>query len=397
MGRSCLALVKVIGRRRVPFPPLKTNPFIFPSINNPTLQPRDVAYPSTVRGRCRTFSPDRIVVAPTLRPVLRNVPVLGIEFLGTSLFLVGLERFAADRVVEETAFPDLRGVVDVAPVEDHRLPHQALHQSEVGLAELVPLRDHHHPVPPLPPPLGRLGILDPVAVFRLDVFHRLGVEHHDGRLRLQQLVHDVKNRRLTDVVGVRLERQPPDRHPQPLELPLEVPLHLPVEAPALLLVDLLNRLQNGERRPRVVSGPIACSLREPITTRSGRRKSSTAYPSRRNSGLETTSTSNFPSRCFRIAASTFSQVPTGTVLLSTITLYPTPGLRARIFPISSATPKIYRRSAEPSSPGGVGRHRNTTGDRSTALSRFPENSIRSFFRFLRKMSSSPRSYIVISP
>src|SRR3989304_7189470 len=42
MGRSCLALVKVIGRRRVPFPPLKTSPFISPSINNATLHPGDV-------------------------------------------------------------------------------------------------------------------------------------------------------------------------------------------------------------------------------------------------------------------------------------------------------------------------------------------------------------------
>src|SRR3990170_473591 len=42
MGRSCLALVKVIGRSRVPFPPLRTSPFISPSIRNATLHPGDV-------------------------------------------------------------------------------------------------------------------------------------------------------------------------------------------------------------------------------------------------------------------------------------------------------------------------------------------------------------------
>ena len=37
--------------------------------------------------------------------------------------------------------PHLLRVVDVAAVEDDRLPHQLLHAREVGLAELVPLGD----------------------------------------------------------------------------------------------------------------------------------------------------------------------------------------------------------------------------------------------------------------
>ena len=134
----------------------------------------------------------------------------------------------------------------------------------------------------------------------------------------------------------------------------------------------------------------ARSLREPITTRSGRRKSSTANPSRRNSGLETTSNANFESRCFRMAASTFSLVPTGTVLLSTITLCPAPALFARTSRSGPRRRGCIWRSADPSSSGGVGRHRNTTCDLSTADSRSPENSIRSFFRLRRKISSSPR-------
>ena len=56
----------------------------------------------------------------------------------------------------------------------------------------------------------------------------------------------------------------------------------------------------------------------PTTTRSGFKKSSTAKPSRRNSGLETTSYCSFA--FVATAAFTSSQVPTGTVLLSTITL-----------------------------------------------------------------------------
>ena len=63
---------------------------------------------------------------------------------------------------------------------------------------------------------------------------------------------------------------------------------------------------------------VARSLLDPTTIRSGFKKSSTANPSLKNSGFETTSNSTFA--CFAIAAFTLSEVPTGTVLLSTITL-----------------------------------------------------------------------------
>jgi len=124
----------------------------------------------------------------------------------------------------------------------------------------------------------------------------------------------------------------------------------------------------------------ARSLLDPITTRSGRRKSSTANPSRRNSGFETTSNSKSGPACFRISARTFSLVPTGTVDLSTITLYSGWRMREKIFPSSPATLSTYCRSAEPSSPGGVGRHRKITSA-FAAFSRSPEKEMRPFFWF----------------
>jgi hypothetical protein len=59
-------------------------------------------------------------------------------------------------------------------------------------------------------------------------------------------------------------------------------------------------------------------VRAPTTTRSGRWKSSRAAPSFRNSGFETTSTSN---RAFASMISWIrSVVPTGTVLFATTTV-----------------------------------------------------------------------------
>src|SRR5690625_6896466 len=95
-----------------------------------------------------------------------------------------------------------------------------------------------------------------------------------------------------------------------------------------------------------------------MTTRSGFMKSSTAAPSLRNSGLDTTSNSS--SVLSEIFWVTLSAVPTGTVLLLTITLYP--GYLLKRSPRFSATSRTKLRSAWPSAPGGVGRHRKIISD-----------------------------------
>src|SRR6195952_1529633 len=96
---------------------------------------------------------------------------------------------------------------------------------------------------------------------------------------------------------------------------------------------------------------------QPTTTRSGLRKSSTAEPSRRNSGLLTTRTSER-----RSTRSTTLALPTGTVdLLTTTHSYGNTSL------ICMAACSTYDRSAEPSSPCGVGTHRNATSQSVTAF------------------------------
>lgn len=71
-----------------------------------------------------------------------------------------------------------------------------------------------------------------------------------------------------------------------------------------------------------------------------------------------------------MAARTLSLVPTGTVLLSTITLNPSSGSSLNICPRSSATFKTYLRSAAPSPPCGVGKQRNITSAFRTASRKF---------------------------
>ena len=73
---------------------------------------------------------------------------------------------------------------------------------------------------------------------------------------------------------------------------------------------------NGAYSSRMISAARASSA--PITTRSGFRKSSIAAPCLRNSGLLTTLNGCVVSR--RMMSRTRAAVPTGTVLLSTMTL-----------------------------------------------------------------------------
>ena len=144
----------------------------------------------------------------------------------------------------------------------------------------------------------------------------------------------------------------------------------------------------------------AWSERQPTTTRSGTRKSPRAEPSRRNSGLLTTSKAR--SVWAAISAWTRAAVPTGTVLLSTTTR----GLaslarRAMASPSCPATASTYFMSALPSSLWGVPTQMKAASAsamptrRSVVKLRLPE--ARCFFssssRPGSKMGDSPRARV----
>src|SRR4030066_2437593 len=75
--------------------------------------------------------PEKYMNVPFLSlKVLRTSPCFGSPCFCPLAFRsdrgVRLDRHAPDRMVEETAFPDLHGVVDVAPVADPRQIGSAL-------------------------------------------------------------------------------------------------------------------------------------------------------------------------------------------------------------------------------------------------------------------------------
>ena len=107
---------------------------------------------------------------------------------------------------------------------------------------------------------------------------------------------------------------------------------------------------------------------DPITMRSGCRKSCTAEPSRRNSGFEATSKST-PFRAYLpITERTWPPVRTGTVLFSTIRRY-----SCSAPAMSRETASMKDRSAPPDGVGGVGTEMKITLPNSTASALLPPN------------------------
>ncbi len=122
----------------------------------------------------------------------------------------------------------------------------------------------------------------------------------------------------------------------------------------------------------------------PITTRSGRRKSSTAAPSFRNSGFETIAR-GWVVRLV-ISLRTRAAVPTGTVDFKTTVFGP---FMARAMP--RETSRTAARSAAPLASWGVPTATKMTSLPLTAASRSVENRRRSSVTFLGNISARPGS------
>ncbi len=131
-------------------------------------------------------------------------------------------------------------------------------------------------------------------------------------------------------------------------------LHSSALAVSIIMIGAPVRV-NGAYSSRIISIARSSLGSVPTTTRSGFMKSSIAAPCLRNSGLLTTLNGWVVSAA--IVAWTLRAVPTGTVLLSTTTVYL---FIAR--PTSRATASTCCRSADPSSPCGVPTAMKTISD-----------------------------------
>src|ERR1051325_6091124 len=146
------------------------------------------------------------------------------------------------RVVGKTELAEIRGIVNIAAVENQGLLHQSFDAPEVGAAKLVPFSQNQQSRSAVQRVVAPVRVLDAVAENFSRLFHRLRMEGLDPRALAQQPLDDVDRRRIAHVVGARLERQPPNGESQPVQF-AEMSFHFGEEQTLLALVYLLHRVQ----------------------------------------------------------------------------------------------------------------------------------------------------------
>src|SRR5262249_16631319 len=82
---------------------------------------------------------------------------------------------APDRIVREALLAHDVALVEVAPVEDHRRPHQAAHAREIRTAELVPVGHDQERVDALEGIVVDAMIVDAVTEHAAGLAERLGI------------------------------------------------------------------------------------------------------------------------------------------------------------------------------------------------------------------------------
>ena len=84
-------------------------------------------------------------------------------------------------MIGEAGRADVRRFVDIPPVKDHRRFHAPLHHLEIRVLELLPFGHDHYRLDAIQGVVGAVGIGQPMAVVRANVFERFGIMAHTPR------------------------------------------------------------------------------------------------------------------------------------------------------------------------------------------------------------------------
>src|ERR1700693_520142 len=114
-------------------------------------------------------------------------------------------------MVSHAQLPHLLDVVKIAAIDDDRLLERALYPLEIRMAVLVPVRYYDQCVRAGERLIISLGIIYSVAEQTPGVVERSWIVRADRHSLLQQRLDQRQRRRLSHVVGSRLEGETPDR------------------------------------------------------------------------------------------------------------------------------------------------------------------------------------------
>src|SRR5207245_6082122 len=169
-----------------------------------------------------------------------------------------LSLLPADRVILQPLRAQRRGVVEVAAVEDRGGLQRFFEGGEIGAAEFLPLGDDRQRIGALERVERIIDDRDAAAVgkdlARLSPRRRI-VGAHAGAGR-DQVVDQREARRLAHVVGVGLEREPPDGDALAAQLVVEAVADLEAEHVLLRFVHFLDRAEEAQRLARLLGAAL---------------------------------------------------------------------------------------------------------------------------------------------
>src|SRR5690554_3320382 len=200
---------------------------------------------SSTQGQVRSF------INRTSHSALRPRLVVSASSRGWSLndisrsVLVELVAATADGVIDQSVTAKQFRVVHVTAIDHYRLFKGLGNQVKVRGAELFPFRTDHQCIStPKGLLLGAAELeIVPAAVDTLGLFHGLRVKALDLRAGFPQRLHECAGRCFTHIVGVGLERQPPDGNGLVGQVTLEVVADLVEQDVLLGVVHFFYRIQ----------------------------------------------------------------------------------------------------------------------------------------------------------
>src|SRR5688500_18889454 len=105
------------------------------------------------------------------------------------------------RVVGKAKLLQVGGIVNVAPVENHRLAQQALDAREIRPAKFIPFGENEQSRCAVKRVVVAVRILDPITENLSRLLHRLGIKRLHPRARLQQGFDDRNRRSVAHIIG----------------------------------------------------------------------------------------------------------------------------------------------------------------------------------------------------
>src|SRR5438105_3246124 len=109
----------------------------------------------------------------------------------------------SNRIVGEAKFAQIGRIIDIAPVENHRMHHEFFYTVKIRPAKLVPFRQNEQRRGAVEGIVIAVSVLDPVTEHFSRLFHRFRIERLHPRARAHERLDYGDRRCVAHIVSAR--------------------------------------------------------------------------------------------------------------------------------------------------------------------------------------------------